>query len=100
MNSVNTHLYFPEDLYREVAALARREAVPVAKMIRDLVADGVNKKTKTARLKQGQKSPGYYALEGLTKLGIKYPKGLNLSKNHDKYIVEAFEDKLKRGKNA
>ena len=86
MNSVNTHLYFPEDLYREVSLIARRESVPVAKVIRDLVAEGVSKK-KNARFKKGEKSPGYLALEGLSKLGIKGgPK--DLARNHDKYLYD------------
>ena len=85
---INTHVYFPEDLYSQVSLLARQQAVPVAQVVRRFVADGVTKNKKKTDPKKGEKSPGYLALEGLTKLGIKFPKGLNLSVNYKKYLYD------------
>lgn len=87
MNSVNTHLYFPADLYAQVALLARQTNVPVTKVVRNLVAEGLDKKASKNR---GQRGPSVKLLDELLAMSVKAPKGTpaDISFNHDKYLYD------------
>ncbi|OGM68481.1 hypothetical protein A2975_03100 [Candidatus Woesebacteria bacterium RIFCSPLOWO2_01_FULL_44_14] len=75
---IRTQVYLPEDLYQELRLLARREEQPAAKVIRDLLKNGLKK-----RVKSKKRNAGDLLLE-IAKIGARGPK--DLSVNHDKYL--------------
>ncbi len=95
MPYVQRKFYFPEDLYGQLALEARVEKQTITQTLRAIVADGL------ARRRQTAKSKGASALLELVNLAEKEGWGkhapADLSINHDKYFVEAYEE-LKEGK--
>ena len=71
---IRTQVYLPEDLYQELRLLARREEQPAAKVIRDLLKNGLKK-----RVKSKKRNAGDLLLE-IAKIGARGPK--DLSSNH------------------
>lgn len=77
-----TQIYLPEDLYREIGFIAKREKKKKAQVIRETLKTGVDRK-KT-------KQTAGEALLKLAAMAKKYNwKGpRDLSINHDKYLYE------------
>ena len=75
---LRTQIYLPEDLHQEIDAVARREKKPAAKIIRELLIEGINKKHKET------------AGEALNRLATLKVKGgpKDLSVNLDKYLYK------------
>ena len=73
---IRTQVYLPKGLYQRVQLLARKENVPAAKVVRELVAEGIKRRSGSI----GQ------ALRDLAKIGGKGP--VDLSTNIDKYLYE------------
>ncbi len=76
MNSVNTHLYFPADLYDQLVIYAKEQNIPLAQAVRDIVAKKIKKTAK--------KTPKKDPLGWLASFHIKGPKDLSI--HHDKYL--------------
>jgi metal-responsive CopG/Arc/MetJ family transcriptional regulator len=75
---LRTQVYLPEDLRQEIDAVARKEKKPAAKVIRELLIEGINKK---------HKETAGMALSRLTALTVKGgPKDLSI--NLDTYLYE------------
>lgn len=80
---VNTHLYFPEDLYGEITLLAQEEGKPVAQVIRELVTHCLGKKVShTTKGKRNRENP----FDWLGSFDLKGPR--DVSVNHDKYLYD------------
>lgn len=88
---VQRKFYFPEEMYRELQLLAKSSRKTITQVLRDLVQIGLKKKK--------QRGTAYVLLE-LARMAEKHklrgPK--DLSKNHDKYFVEAWEESKGRDK--
>lgn len=93
MAYVQRKFYFPQDLYMALQLQAKREGVRIVDKLRTYTARGIQEDT------HGKTSPGIGALWDLVKLGerAKWKGPSDLSINHDKYFVEAYEE-LKEGK--
>ena len=77
--AVNTHLYFPVDLYTEINLLAQEQKLPFAKVARDLMVEALQKKK---RKHAAKKNP----LDWLLSFNLKGP--VDGSVNHDKYLYD------------
>lgn len=78
MCMIRTQIYLPQMLYKRVKLLAKAENVPTAEVVRELLADALNKRTKGHSVGK--------ALLGLATIGGKGPT--DLSSNIDKYLYE------------
>ena len=78
--AVNTHLYFPADLYAELSLVAREEGVPVAKIVREFVSKGLKTNKKLKKVKKAN------PLDWLLSFHLKGP--VDGSINHDKYLYD------------
>lgn len=77
MNSkVSTHLYLPEDLYRQLYLLARMKNTSLTQVIKEILAANVKE--------ESRKTEGSSLLGKLISYKIKGPK--DLSANYKKYL--------------
>lgn len=86
---MNTHLYFPQDLYAQLETLSQAQNQSLAQVVRDLVSEGV-KKRKSGKKNRQEKSPGVSFLDRLVSSAVKAPAGTpkNVSSSHDKYLYD------------
>ena len=75
---LRTQIYLPEDLRQEIDAVARKEKKPAARVIRELLTEGVNNK---------HKETAGAAMSRLAALKVKGGPP-DLSKNLNKYLYE------------
>lgn len=79
---IRTQVYLPKSLYQNVRLLAKKENRPAASLVRELLEDGLKKRSK--KLNAGTALLRLAALG--KKLKIKGPSDLSI--NHDKYLYE------------
>lgn len=95
MTYVQRKFYFPEEMYMELTMLARATRQPITQTLRDVVAEGL------ARRRRERGGEGARALLALARRAEREGWGRgaprDLSTNHDKYFVQAYEE-LKEGK--
>jgi len=93
MAYVQRKFYFPEDLYIALSLQAKQKKFNITTMLRHYVERGLSED------KRKEKSAGVAVLWDLVKLGERamWKGPSDLSVNHDKYFVEAYEE-LKEGK--
>ncbi len=73
-----TQLYLPSDLYKTLQLLAKRENIPVAQTIREVLVLGI-------KIKQKNENPGKALLQ-FAKLGVKgLDKNLSLAIDQELY---------------
>ena len=75
---LRTQIYLPEDLRQEIDAVARKEKKPAARVIRELLTEGINNK---------HKETAGAAMSRLAALKVKGGPS-DLSINLDKYLYE------------
>ena len=93
MPYVQRKFYFPKDLYVALSLKAKAKKINITTMLRHYVERGLKED------RRKEKSAGIAALWNLVKLGEKanWSGPSDLSVNHDRYFVEAYEE-LKEGK--
>lgn len=77
---IRTQIYLPEDLYREIGWLAKKEKKAKAQVIREALEKEVEKK-------QGNAGETLLKLAAMAKK-YKWKGPKDLSVNHDKYLYE------------
>ena len=77
---VRTQVYLPEEDVQMIATLAMQRKVPKARIIREVVRDGV----KSMDDKKMARKSAYKALEAISKMGLSGPT--DLSENMDEYL--------------
>lgn len=85
MAMVQRKFYFPEEMYRDLQLLAKSSRKTITQVLRELVQMG---------LKKNKQRGNAYVLLDLARMAEKYKLSgpRDLSKNHDKYFVEAWEE--------
>lgn len=73
---IRTQVYLPKPLYDNISSVAKKEQKAAAQIIRELLEEGVTKKSRGANAGK--------ALLNLSKLGMRGPK--DLSTNLDQYM--------------
>ena len=84
MKFVQRKFYIPEDTYAKMSWLAKFEGKTITEVLRSLIDDGLKRKKRKGSMK---------ALLDLAReaRGWKWNGPRDLSVNHDKYFVEAYE---------
>lgn len=77
---IRTQIYLPPDLHQELLALARTKNTSLSELLRI----GAKKIIKEKR----RHNQSWKVMEKLAKYNLRGPK--DLSKNHDKYYIEAI----------
>lgn len=77
---IRTQIYLPEDLYREIGWLAKKEKKAKAQVIREALEKEIEKK-------QGNAGETLLKLAAMAKK-YKWKGPKDLSVNHDKYLYE------------
>jgi hypothetical protein len=78
---VRTQVYLPEEDVQIIAALAIQRRVPRARIMREVVREGVEG---ISRKKNGGKVSAYAALKSISKIGASGPT--DLSEKMDEYL--------------
>lgn len=92
MNMVQRKFYLPEDLYSRLSLSAKISGKSITEVLREFMSEGLEKFEKRKKSDSGK------MLLELAKMGkkLKWKGASDLSINHDKYFVRAWEKSKSR----